>query len=72
MGMRKIIDSTNISSQSVNYASSAGNADTVDGYHASNLFVENYIRSDLNDPRSNQGYRHGGFDMGDYGGSYAS
>lgn len=31
---RNIIHSGNISSQSVNYANSAGNADTVDGYHA--------------------------------------
>lgn len=30
----KFIDSSNIGSQSVNYANSAGNADTVDGYHA--------------------------------------
>lgn len=30
----KFIDSSNIGSQSVNYATSAGNADTVDGYHA--------------------------------------
>lgn len=32
-----IIHSGNISSQSVNYASSSGNADTVDGYHASSF-----------------------------------
>lgn len=31
---KTIIDSDNIGSQSVSYASSAGNADTVDGYHA--------------------------------------
>ena len=31
----KFIDSSNIGSQSVNYANSAGNADTVDGQHAS-------------------------------------
>lgn len=31
---RTIIHSGNISSQSVNYATSSGNADTVDGYHA--------------------------------------
>lgn len=30
----KFIDSSNIGSQSVNYANSAGDADTVDGYHA--------------------------------------
>lgn len=34
---RTFIDSGNIGKQSVNYASSAGNADTVDGYHASDL-----------------------------------
>ena len=31
---KTIIDSDNIGSQSVSYATSAGNADTVDGYHA--------------------------------------
>jgi hypothetical protein len=31
---RVLINDANIGSQSVNYASSAGNADTVDGYHA--------------------------------------
>ena len=31
---KTVIDSSNIGSQSVNYANSAGNADTVDGYHA--------------------------------------
>lgn len=31
---RYVIHNGNISSQSVNYANSAGNADTVDGYHA--------------------------------------
>nr|DAJ46348.1 MAG TPA: tail protein [Caudoviricetes sp.] len=30
---KTVIDSSNIGDQSVNYASSAGNADTVDGYH---------------------------------------
>lgn len=34
---KTIIDSDNIGSQSVNYASSAGNADTVDGYHESSF-----------------------------------
>lgn len=33
---RELITDSNIGSQSVNYASSAGNADTVDGYHANN------------------------------------
>jgi hypothetical protein len=32
-----VIHSGNIGSQSVNYANSAGNADTVDGEHASNF-----------------------------------
>jgi len=36
-GWVTIIDSSTIGSQSVNYANSAGNADTLDGYHASNL-----------------------------------
>lgn len=35
LSWKTIIDSGNIGSQSVNYASSAGNADTVDGQHAS-------------------------------------
>jgi hypothetical protein len=35
------ISSANIGSQSVNYASSAGNADTVDGYHSSNFIGYN-------------------------------
>ena len=34
---KSIITSDNIGSQSVNYATSAGNADTLDGYHFSNL-----------------------------------
>jgi len=34
---REIIHSGNIGSQSVNYATSAGNTDTVDGYHASSF-----------------------------------
>ncbi len=33
----RLIDSNNIGSQSVSYATSAGNADTVDGYHYDNL-----------------------------------
>lgn len=37
---RDIIHSGNISSQSVASASNAGNADTVDGYHASHLLVK--------------------------------
>ena len=36
----KFIDSSNIGSQSVNYANSAGNADTVDGYHASSFIID--------------------------------
>ena len=35
-----LIDSQNISSQSVSYANSAGNADTVDGYHVSSLLLK--------------------------------
>ena len=34
------IHTGNIGSQSVNYATSAGNADTVDGYHASSFFTD--------------------------------
>lgn len=37
-----IITSDNIGSQSVNYASSAGNADTLDGYHANGSNVAPY------------------------------
>ena len=37
-GQYKVIHAGNIGSQSVNYASSSGNADTVDGYHASSLW----------------------------------
>jgi hypothetical protein len=36
-----VITSSNIGSQSVSYASSAGNADTVDGYHGSNYLGKN-------------------------------
>ena len=36
----KFIDSSNIGSQSVKYASSAGNADTVDGYHANSFLID--------------------------------
>ena len=40
---KTVIDSGNIGSQSVNYANSAGNADTVDGYHATSgrTFTDN-------------------------------
>ena len=47
---RELIHSGNIGSQSVNYAASAGNADTVDGYHASAFatagHTHNYAGSD--------------------------
>ena len=46
-GERTIIDSANIGSQSVNYANSAGNADTVDGYHASSLLNGAYINASI-------------------------
>jgi hypothetical protein len=39
----KLITSNNIGSQSVNYAASAGNADTVDGFHASVAGTANTI-----------------------------
>ena len=35
----KFIDSSNIGSQSVNYANSAGNADKLDGIHANGLLT---------------------------------
>ena len=35
----QVIDTGNISSQRVSYATSAGNADTVDGYHANSLLT---------------------------------
>jgi hypothetical protein len=38
------ITTANIGSQSVNYASSAGNADTVDGYHESSFWRDNQDR----------------------------
>ena len=37
-GQYKVIHAGNIGSQSVNYASSSGNADTVDGYHATSFW----------------------------------
>lgn len=52
------------------YATSAGNADTVDGYHASSFYTSNHIRSDQNsiyDLRCN----YGQYDEGDFHGTYA-
>ena len=44
---RKIIHSGNIGSQNVNYANSAGNADTLDGYHGSDSQVaKTYVLRD--------------------------
>lgn len=43
-----IITSDNIGSQSVNYASSAGNADTVDGEHANNFSYAHQTSFDFN------------------------
>jgi hypothetical protein len=40
-GWNTVIHSSNIGSQSVNYAASSGNADTVDGYHGSNYLGKN-------------------------------
>lgn len=40
---RKIIHSGNIGSQSVNYATSAGNADKVDNYHASSFYIHDKV-----------------------------
>ena len=45
----KFIDSSNIGSQSVNYANSAGNADTVDGEHASSFVRAGVIDTDVTD-----------------------
>ncbi len=44
---RTLIHSGNIGSQSVNYATSAGNADTLDGFHADTM-VKSYIDSTSN------------------------
>lgn len=41
---KTVIDSSNIGSQSVNYANSAGNADTIDGYHANGSNTAPYGR----------------------------
>lgn len=41
-----IIHSGNISEQSVNYASSSGNADTVDGYHAGSFATASHTHTD--------------------------
>lgn len=45
MTWRELIHSGNISSQSVNYSNSAGNADTVDGYHASAFAAASHTHS---------------------------
>ena len=45
----KFIDSSNIGSQSVNYANSAGNADKLDGEHASNFVRAGVIDTDVTD-----------------------
>ena len=66
-----VIDSDNIGSQSVNYANSAGNADTIDNYHAYQLLPHAIKRSD-NDSIYSLRYNHGEFDKGDFGGTYAS
>jgi len=44
-GWREVIHSANIGSQSVSYATSAGNADTLDGLHASS-FLTSYSETD--------------------------
>lgn len=48
----KFIDSSNIGSQSVNYANSAGNADTVDGEHASNFSYTHQTSFDFSKGKS--------------------
>ena len=63
---RTLIHSGNIGSQSVSYASTAGNADTVDGYQAS-AFLYNQVsqlaNTDLND-LTTQGVYHSGDQYG--------
>ena len=49
---KTVIDSSNIGSQSVNYANSAGNADTVDGEHASNFSYTHQTSFDFNTAKS--------------------
>ena len=49
---RDIIHSGNIGSQSVNYANSAGNADTVDGEHASNFSYTHQTSFDFSKSKS--------------------
>lgn len=43
----KLIDSSDIGSQSVNYATTAGDADLLDGYHASQMFIRGEHRYGL-------------------------
>lgn len=66
---QKIIHSGNIGSQSVNYANSAGNADTIDGYHASSFYKNKSLRSDK-DSIYDLRYNYGDYDKGDYNGTY--
>ena len=40
------INTKNINSQSVNYATSAGNADTIDGYHIADIQKDAHSRAD--------------------------
>ena len=49
---KTVIDSSNIGSQSVNYANSAGNADTVDGEHASNFSYTHQTSFDFSKSKS--------------------
>lgn len=66
---KNIITSDNIGLQSVNYATSAGNADTVDNYHADSFLIKRNIRSDQDDLETLR-YNFGSFDKGDYQGTY--
>ena len=59
----------NPSNFSVNYANSAGNADTVDGYHASSFYQSKSLRSDKNSIYDLR-YNYGAYDKGDYNGTY--
>ena len=57
------------SSGSCNYANSAGNADTVDGYHASSFYQIKSLRSDR-DSIYDLRWNYGTYDKGDFHGTY--
>lgn len=53
----------------VNYSTSAGNADTVDGYHASSFYQKKDLRSDA-DSIYDLRWNYGTYDKGDFNGTY--